>query len=115
MADSQTVAVHDEQKHPTNGDMLLQDPSSTAMHATDALPPQLPPNILQIIEHELNTQNTPTLADIQAYPMPVYLNHTVIPIIIEALAVLDRERPKKPIEYLAAFLIKNRERFGERF
>jgi protein dpy-30 len=37
----------------------------------------------------------------------------VIPIIIEGLSIVAKERPKKPIEYLAAFFIKNRERFGE--
>lgn len=53
------------------------------------------------------------MADIQAYPTTAYFNQTVIPIIIEGLTTVARERPKKPIEYLAAFLIKNRERYGE--
>lgn len=115
MAESQTVPVNDEQPNGANpnGDVLLQDPSSTSMNALGQNLPQLPSHILQIIDHELNSPSPPSLSDIQAFPTTAYFNHTVIPIIVEGLAIVARERPKKPIEYLAAFLIKNRERFGE--
>jgi len=103
---------------PTNDDAiaaenLLKDPSSSSVYTTAGGPPQLPPHLLQIIEHELTSSNVPSLADIQAYPTTAYFNKTVIPIIIEGLSIVAKERPKKPIEYLAAFFIKNRERFGE--
>ena len=113
MATSQTEPVHDEQNHLGNNEALLHDPSSVSAHAMTILPPQLPSRILQIIDHELNSTDAPSLADIQAYPTVAYFDHTVIPIIIEGLATVDRERPKKPIEYLAAFFMKNREKFGE--
>ncbi|CAF1120750.1 unnamed protein product [Rotaria sordida] len=94
-------------------DILLQDPSLSSVNINAGGPPQLPSHILQIIDHELNSSSAPSLADIQAYPTAAYFNKTVIPIIIEGLSIVARERPKKPIEYLAAFFIKNRERFGE--
>ncbi|CAF1177330.1 unnamed protein product [Rotaria magnacalcarata] len=105
-------------EHPTTNDIIaadviLQDPSSSSVNTMVGGAPQLPSNILQIIDHEINSPSVPSLADIQAYPTAAYFNKTVTPIIIEGLSVVAKERPKKPIEYLAAFLIKNRERFGE--
>ncbi len=106
------------QQAPTNEDIIavdvpLQDPSTSSVFTSAGGPPQLPSHILQIIDHEFTSPNTPSVADIQAYPTVAYLNKTVIPIIIEGLAIVAKEKPKKPIEYLAAFFIKNRERFGE--
>lgn len=113
MTDSQAPPPNDENNHNAAVDVLLQDPSATSMNTISMHAPQLPANLLQIIDHELSSLNVPSLADIQAYPTAAYFNQTVIPIIIEGLAIVAKERPKKPIEYLAAFFIKNRERFGE--
>ena len=110
MTDPQPTPINDDLNAAEN---LLQDPSSSSVYAVANSSPQLPSNILQIIDHELASSNIPSLADIQAYPTTAYLNKTVIPIIIEGLALVAKERPKNPIEYLAAFFIKNREKFGE--
>ena len=110
MTESQPAPANDDAIAVDN---LLQDPSSSSVYTTGGGLPQIPPHLLQIIEHELTASNAPTLADIQAYPTTAYFNKTVIPIIIEGLSIVAKERPKKPIEYLAAFFIKNRERFGE--
>ncbi|CAF2628000.1 unnamed protein product [Rotaria sp. Silwood2] len=110
MANSEQPHVNDD---VNAADILLQDPSLSSVNTNAGDPPQLPSHILQIIDHELNSPNVPSLAEIQAYPTAAYFNKTVIPIIIEGLSIVARERPKKPIEYLAAFFIKNRERFGE--
>ncbi|CAF0790278.1 unnamed protein product [Adineta ricciae] len=108
MADSQQTPRHDD-----GHGMELHDPSVSSVNTTASTAPRLPPHLLQIIEHELTSPNAPSLADIQAYPTTAYFNKTVIPIIIEGLAIVAKERPNKPIEFLAAFFIKNRERFGE--
>jgi protein dpy-30 len=109
MVDSQQVPIHDD-IHAADA---LQDPSSSSVITTGSGPPRLPSHILQIIDHELASPNVPSLADVQAYPTTAYFNKTVIPIIIEGLAIVAKERPKNPIEFLAAFFIKNKERFGE--
>ena len=110
MTESQPARTNDDAVAAEN---LLQDPSSSSVHSLGGGAPQVPPHLLQIIEHELTASNPPSLADIQAYPTTAYFNKTVIPIILEGLAIVAKERPTKPIEYLAAFFIKNRERFGE--
>ncbi|XP_076026800.1 protein dpy-30 homolog [Genypterus blacodes] len=52
--------------------------------------------------------------DLQALPTRAYLDQTVVPILLQGLSVLAKERPPNPIEYLAAFLLKNKNQFEER-
>ena len=111
MANAQVHHADPTAHHAT--DAALQDPSMTSITASGGGPPPLPGHILQMIEHELASPIAPSPADVQAFPTTAYFNQTVIPIIIEGLSLVARERPKKPIEYLAAFFMKNRERFGE--
>ena len=40
-------------------------------------------------------------------PMRSYLDQTVVPLLLEAMAVLTKERPDRPIEFLADYLEKN--------
>uniref|UniRef100_A0A3Q3MHP3 Protein dpy-30 homolog n=1 Tax=Mastacembelus armatus TaxID=205130 RepID=A0A3Q3MHP3_9TELE len=66
--------------------------------------------------------HTPTSADklskqkvdLQALPTRAYLDQTVVPILLQGLSMLAKERPPNPIEYLAAFLLKNKSQFEER-
>ncbi|XP_053139603.1 protein dpy-30 homolog isoform X2 [Hemicordylus capensis] len=46
--------------------------------------------------------------DLQSLPTRAYLDQTVVPILLEGLAVLAKERPPNPIEFLAAHLLKNK-------
>jgi len=43
----------------------------------------------------------------QALPIRQYLERNVVPTLLPALAALVRERPPNPVEYLAAYLLKN--------
>ncbi|XP_075907523.1 protein dpy-30 homolog isoform X2 [Nelusetta ayraudi] len=52
--------------------------------------------------------------DLQALPTRAYLDQTVVPILLQGLSVLAKDRPPNPIEYLAAFLLKNKAQFEER-
>ncbi|XP_057656366.1 uncharacterized protein LOC130893926 [Diorhabda carinulata] len=49
-----------------------------------------------------------TFADLMSLPTRQYLDITVVPILINALTYLGKERPVNPILSLAAFLIKYR-------
>ncbi|CAF1124198.1 unnamed protein product [Didymodactylos carnosus] len=102
-----TMTDQQQQQNATLLDGSFEDSSEKQIF------PTLPANVSAIVEHELNSPCSFTLADIQAFPTLAYFNHTVIPIIIEGLTQVAKERPPKPIEYLACFLIKNKERFGE--
>ncbi|XP_078505221.1 protein dpy-30 homolog isoform X2 [Lissotriton helveticus] len=52
--------------------------------------------------------------DLQSLPTRAYLDQTVVPILLQGLSVLSKERPPNPIEFLAAYLLKNKSQFEDR-
>uniref|UniRef100_A0A8C3V5H8 Protein dpy-30 homolog n=1 Tax=Catharus ustulatus TaxID=91951 RepID=A0A8C3V5H8_CATUS len=70
----------------------------------------------RIVENEkLNAEKTSKQkVDLQALPTRAYLDQTVVPILLQGLAVLAKERPPNPIEFLAAYLLKNKSQFEDR-
>uniref|UniRef100_A0A8C3RLH0 Protein dpy-30 homolog n=1 Tax=Chelydra serpentina TaxID=8475 RepID=A0A8C3RLH0_CHESE len=51
--------------------------------------------------------------DLQSLLIRAYLDQTVVPILLQGL-VLAKERPPNPIEFLAAYLLKNKLQFEDR-
>jgi protein dpy-30 len=49
--------------------------------------------------------------DLQSVPTRQYLDQTVVPILLQALAALSKERPPEPIDYLASYLLKHKSKF----
>ncbi|XP_044146562.1 protein dpy-30 homolog [Bufo gargarizans] len=73
-------------------------------------------NVERIVENEkASTEKvSKQKVDLQALPTRAYLDQTVVPILLQGLSVLAKERPPNPIEYLAAYLVKNKTQFEER-
>ncbi|XP_014028740.1 protein dpy-30 homolog isoform X1 [Salmo salar] len=73
-------------------------------------------NIQRIVENEkTNTEKvSKQKVDLQSLPTRAYLDQTVVPILLQGLSVLAKERPTNPIEFLAAFLLKNKSQFENR-
>ncbi|XP_022190032.1 protein dpy-30 homolog [Nilaparvata lugens] len=49
--------------------------------------------------------------DLQSLPSRQYLDQTVVPILLQGLSALSKERPSDPINFLAAYLLKNKAQF----
>ena len=45
--------------------------------------------------------------DTQNLPVRAYLDQTVVPILLQALAECSKERPEHPIEFVANYLLQN--------
>uniref|UniRef100_UPI0037E7FAF3 protein dpy-30 homolog isoform X1 n=1 Tax=Semicossyphus pulcher TaxID=241346 RepID=UPI0037E7FAF3 len=72
-------------------------------------------NIQRTVENEKATaEKMKQKVDLQALPTRAYLDQTVVPILLQGLSMLAKDRPPNPIEYLAAFLLKNKSQFEER-
>ncbi|EWM26597.1 dpy-30-like protein [Nannochloropsis gaditana] len=54
-----------------------------------------------VAQHEQDKVN------MQSLPIRAYLDQTVVPILLDGMSQLVVERPSNPIEWLAAYLIKN--------
>jgi len=57
------------------------------------------------------TSNKRVKQDLQGLPTRQYLDQTVVPILLQGLASLARERPRDPIEYLAGYLLRHKREF----
>ncbi|XP_053959649.1 protein dpy-30 homolog [Anastrepha ludens] len=51
--------------------------------------------------------------DLSSLPTRQYLDQTVAPILLHGLQTLARERPADPVSFLAAYLLKNKNRCEE--
>uniref|UniRef100_A0A7S0N3X7 Protein dpy-30 homolog n=1 Tax=Pyramimonas obovata TaxID=1411642 RepID=A0A7S0N3X7_9CHLO len=45
--------------------------------------------------------------NMQALPIRQYLEQTIVPILLQGMQALVKERPNNPIEFLAGYLLKN--------
>ncbi|EDW39450.1 GL16811 [Drosophila persimilis] len=51
--------------------------------------------------------------DLNSLPVRQYLDQTVAPILLNGLQALAKDRPEDPVSYLAAYLMKNKNRCDE--
>lgn len=49
--------------------------------------------------------------EVQSLPTRQYLDQTVVPILLQALSSLAKERPADPISFLAGYLLKNKNQY----
>jgi len=52
-------------------------------------------------------------SDVSTLPTRAYLDQTVVPILLQGMSQIARERPAKPISFLAEYLLNNKEKYGE--
>ncbi|KAG7462846.1 protein dpy-30 homolog [Megalops cyprinoides] len=73
-------------------------------------------NVQRIAENEKSNAEKASKqkVDLQSLPTRAYLDQTVVPILLQSLSVLAKERPQNPIEFLAAHLLKNKSQFEDR-
>ncbi|KAA0722005.1 Protein dpy-30 -like protein [Triplophysa tibetana] len=98
----------------TDAEQSMEGPVAENPHAEYGLSE----NIQRIVENEKTAEKvTKQKVDpqtLQTLPTRAYLDQTVVPILLQGLSVLAKERPPNPIEFLAAFLLKNKSQFEER-
>ncbi|XP_032803486.1 protein dpy-30 homolog [Petromyzon marinus] len=72
-------------------------------------------SIQKIMESErVGGDRSKQKVDLQALPTRAYLDQTVVPILLQGLSVLAKDRPPNPIEYLAAYLMKNKAQYEDK-
>ena len=89
--------VKTEETNNTEGGETTQDkaPASAVTTAKDGEEAE---NAALAVQNRLQSQ---------ALPIRAYLDQTVVPLLLQGLSALVKERPPNPIEYLANYLLKN--------
>jgi len=84
-------------------------PKVTPQPSTPVL---LTDSLQKIVSEEKEAVLTPKAKpDIQSLPTRQYLDQSVVPILLQGLTALSKERPADPIDFLAAYLMKNKNMF----
>ena len=60
-----------------------------------------------------DSTNNKQKTDVSTLPTRAYLDQTVVPILLQGMSQLARDRPAKPIEHLALYLQQNKDKYGE--
>ncbi|KAI4463594.1 dpy30-related [Holotrichia oblita] len=68
-------------------------------------------NLLLIRTGMEDIQVKKSRVDLASLPTRQYLDQTVVPILLQALSYLAKERPPEPINALAAYLLKHKQAF----
>ncbi|KAF8566032.1 hypothetical protein P879_09708 [Paragonimus westermani] len=110
--DNGSHSIHQRQlsmEERGGGDDPQIEETSVASRSTPKVPYLITPPLHDLIETvKSGTDSELKAVELQALPARLYLEKSVVPVLILGLQSLVREKPKKPIEYLAAFLIKNK-------
>lgn len=61
----------------------------------------------EIQEAEADLENIQEKLNLQALPIRAYLDQTVVPLLLDGMSALVKERPPNPVEWLAAYLLKH--------
>ncbi|GAX27006.1 protein dpy-30 [Fistulifera solaris] len=61
----------------------------------------------QMMMQQQQHQQTQQGNDMQRLPIRAYLDQTVVPLLLDGMSELVKERPANPIEYLANYLLKH--------
>ena len=70
--------------------------------------PQIEASVILETERLMNLCDTiPESIPLRSLPRQDYLRKTVVPILLESLSLIIKERPEDPIESLAMYLVKN--------
>ncbi|KAK8893101.1 hypothetical protein M9Y10_021516 [Tritrichomonas musculus] len=70
--------------------------------------PEVDSNILQETERlQQLAMNLSSAIPVRSLPKQEYLQATVIPLLLDGMSWIIKERPEDPVENLAMFLIKN--------
>ena len=99
------------EKIVTDADVKVETGSNAA--ATAILQGGIDENVEKIIENETSelANNKKPKVDLQSLPIRAYLDQTIVPVLLQGMSVLAKERPPNPIEYLATYLLKNKDKF----
>lgn len=76
---------------------------------TDSAPaPEVAPPAQQDVSDALKASDeVQSTMHVQSLPIRAYLDTTVVPILLDGMSALVKERPPNPVEWLATYLIKN--------
>jgi len=69
-------------------------------------------NLREINEAEADLEAAQDKLNLQALPIRAYLDQTVVPLLLDGMSALVKERPPNPVEWLATYLMRHNPQNG---
>ncbi|CAF0961494.1 unnamed protein product [Adineta ricciae] len=113
---SDTVAESQPNSNPENGQTSVNGTETEKTSPTEAMDQQLNDSAKVTSNGDNSKDESATnkqKSDVSTLPTRAYLDQTVVPILLQGMSQLARDRPAKPIEHLALYLQQNKEKYGE--
>ncbi|CAI2354605.1 unnamed protein product [Caenorhabditis sp. 36 PRJEB53466] len=112
MADNQT-AVSEESTVEKMDTTPAETPAPAAQTTeSDNNEAGIPTNVLAANGGQQQTNAAAAQRNTSTIPTRQYLDSTVVPILLQGLGALAKDRPENPIEYLANFLLREKDRYN---
>ncbi|CAI5740749.1 unnamed protein product [Hyaloperonospora brassicae] len=106
-SDGKSAAVAEQETTPRAPDGVSTTGAppapSTGEKNSDAIEPDLNKSDVE----ETAVERAQDKAQVQALPIRAYLDQTVVPILLQGMSALVKERPANPIEWLASYLVEH--------
>ena len=77
------------------------------MNAKDELDPNVENKKTESKPKTSDKDDSKPKQNINSLPIRAYLDQTVVPLVLQGMAEIAKERPENPIKYLAEFLMKH--------
>lgn len=69
-------------------------------------------NLREINDAEADLEAAQEKLNLQALPIRAYLDQTVVPLLLDGMSALVKERPPNPVEWLATYLMRHNPQNG---
>ncbi|CAK4081005.1 unnamed protein product [Aphanomyces euteiches] len=107
MADAAVKDATPSEEKEVIGETYVSDASAAVPPATEAKAQDNEDATEAKNAEKAANEQANTKVDVQSLPIRAYLDQTVVPILLQGMSSLVKERPPNPIEWLAAYLLKN--------
>mmetsp|Transcript_4938 Transcript_4938/g.10262 ORF Transcript_4938/g.10262 Transcript_4938/m.10262 type:complete len:139 (-) Transcript_4938:262-678(-) len=101
---TQPMVMTPQQQQQQQSMQLAAARAAVAAQQQGGAPIMNAPPQQQVQQQQQQQQRAPEL---QSMPIRAYLDQTVVPILLDGMSELVKERPANPIEYLASYLIRH--------
>ncbi|CAF1191315.1 unnamed protein product [Adineta steineri] len=105
----------DNQPDKTNENEQISSNNGEKTSSNEPMDEQHIDSALNKVTNDISSTETSTKpkTDVSTLPTRAYLDQTVVPILLQGMSQIARDRPAKPIEQLALYLQQNKEKYGE--
>uniref|UniRef100_A0A914D1I8 Dpy-30-like protein n=1 Tax=Acrobeloides nanus TaxID=290746 RepID=A0A914D1I8_9BILA len=109
--------VEESLEQPLTGEAIANNPDQEMTEvseekAADNNAERTATEVAQVNQSDVANKEEANFNALKSLPTRSYLDQTVVPILLQALGAVAKERPPNPIDFVANYLLTNKDRFN---